>query len=193
MKSNDLKMFNSQGSDYIDRDDYNVYKKYLEGKSRIVFIFISIACLYYGEGKLAEGAFSECSSGVAVFHDYSVGMPQRSVNNRLNETYFFYPYSLSILLICRDDRKLTRKRTCEQLRDYINIPIDGYYAKHKMWKTAPYRKVLYDVVILNGPCRSDIGRNISFYENRRNAFLNTNYYHISLILQLLLFLDIMSR
>lgn len=62
----------------------------------------------------------------------------------------------------RDDRKLTRQSTCKQLRDYINIPIDGFYAKNKIWKTASYRKVHYEVVILNGPCRVDIGQAISF-------------------------------
>lgn len=89
-------------------------------------------------------------------------MPQREKTNRLNETYFFYPLLFQVCMMLRDDRKLTRQSTCKQLRDYINIPIDGYYATNKIWKTAPYRKVHYDVVIVNGPCRVEIGESISF-------------------------------
>ena len=88
-------------------------------------------------------------------------MPQRS-RNRLNETYFFYPLYFRWYFRISSDPKSVRKSTCGQLRDYINIPLDGYFTQSKTWVRNCYRRVHYDVVILNGPCRAEVGRRISF-------------------------------
>ena len=56
----------------------------------------------------------------------------------------------------RSDAKSARKRTCEQLREYIHIPVDGYGSQNKLWVRQNYRKSSHDVVIVNGPCKEDI-------------------------------------
>lgn len=83
-------------------------------------------------------------------------MPQRIKTNSLNESYFFFPYWLFIILIHRSDAKSARQRTCQQLRDYIHIPIDGYGSQNKLWVRNNYRKIHFDVVVVNGPCKKDV-------------------------------------
>lgn len=69
----ELMLWRNDASDVVDDADYERYKKYLVGKSSEEWRELRIGCLYYGEGRLGEGAFRDCESGVAVFHDYSVG------------------------------------------------------------------------------------------------------------------------
>ena len=62
----------------------------------------------------------------------------------------------------RSDAKSARQSTCQQLRSYMNVPMDGWGAEANKWKRNAYRIVKYDVVIINGPCREMVGRKISF-------------------------------
>lgn len=63
----------NDGSDVIDQEDYQKYMRFLRGKSGSFAQRYDVGCLYYGDGKLAPGAFHDCLRGFAVFHDYSVG------------------------------------------------------------------------------------------------------------------------
>ena len=69
----ELVLWRNDACDVVDNADYERYKKYLVGKRREEGRELWIGCLYYGEGRLSQGAFRDCESGVAVFHDYSVG------------------------------------------------------------------------------------------------------------------------
>ena len=62
----------------------------------------------------------------------------------------------SFQLFSRSDAKSARKRTCEQLREYIHIPVDGYGSQNKLWVRQNYRRCSHEVVIVNGPCKEDI-------------------------------------
>lgn len=68
-----LMLFRNNETDVLDPFDYSKIRRYFENKSRTKRELRNIACLYFGDGKLAPGAFQECSSGFASFHDYSVG------------------------------------------------------------------------------------------------------------------------
>ena len=68
-----LMLFHNNESDVIDPFDYSKIRRYFENKSMAENTAFHIACLYFGDGKLASGAFQECRSGFAAFHDYSVG------------------------------------------------------------------------------------------------------------------------
>ncbi len=51
--------------------------------------------------------------------------------------------------------------TCGQLRDYMKIPLRGSPYHGRVWKTESYSDRKYDVVIINGPCRFELGKRIS--------------------------------
>ena len=122
--------------------------------------------MYFGNGKLGPGAFDDCTTGVAAFHDYSIGsmrvsrltyrMPQRIKTNHLNESYFFFPSASCGEMTRRSDAGSARKSTCQQLRSYMRVPIDGYGSPNKLWVRNNYRVNHYDVVILNGPCKGSV-------------------------------------
>lgn len=88
-------------------------------------------------------------------------MPQRFKTNVLNESYFFYRCVLVDLLMQRSDNIGSRMSTCNQLVDYMKIPLIGSYDHGRLWKTEYYNKRKYDVVIINGPCRFELGKRIS--------------------------------
>lgn len=73
---------------------------------------------------------------------------------------------------CRSDAKSARQSTCQQLRSYVNVPMDGWGAEAKKWRHHSYREVKYDVVIINGPCRELVGRKISFWTMMRECFFD---------------------
>ena len=160
-------------SDYIDPLDYQQYRHYLTNRCSICEMESLVACLYFGNGKLQSGAFRDCLWGIASFHDYSIGyeiclitilrMPQRIKLNPLNESYFFFPYFVVCVITRRSDAKSARQRTCQQLRDYIHIPIDGYGSQNKLWVRNNYRRIHFDVVIVNGPCKEDVLKHLSKY------------------------------
>ena len=88
-------------------------------------------------------------------------MPQRIKTNVLNETYFFYGYISDVVLMRRSDAKTSRMSTCGQLRDYMKIPLRGSAYHGKLWKTESYSDRKSEVVIINGPCRFELGKRIS--------------------------------
>ena len=80
----------------------------------------------------------------------------------MKPTFFFFFLSIFMAVIGRSDAKSARQSTCQQLRSYVNVPMDGWGAEAKKWRHHSYREVKYDVVIINGPCRELVGRKISF-------------------------------
>lgn len=50
---------------------------------------------------------------------------------------------------------------CGQLRDYMKIPLEGSPYHGKVWKTESYKSRHYEIVILNGPCKAELGKRIS--------------------------------
>lgn len=112
-------------------------------------------------------------NGVAAFHDYSIGwvflrvlihrMPQRIKTNHLNESYFFFPLLSCGKVTIRDDSRSARKSTCQQLRNYIRVPIDGYGSPNKLWVRNNYRVNRYEAVILNGPCKGSVVNHLLHY------------------------------
>ena len=88
-------------------------------------------------------------------------MPQRINTNVLNETYFFYGCASEGVLTRRSDARSSRMSTCGQLRDYMKIPLRGSPYHGRVWKTESYSDRKYDVVIINGPCRFELGKRIS--------------------------------
>ena len=55
----------------------------------------------------------------------------------------------------------SRMSTCNQLGDYMKIPLKGSLYHGRLWKTEYYNNRKYDVVIINGPCRYELGKRIS--------------------------------
>ena len=90
-------------------------------------------------------------------------MPQRIKTNHLNESYFFFPYWSRGEVTRRSDAASARKSTCQQLRNYIRVPIDGYGSPSKLWVRNNYRVSRYDAVILNGPCKGSIVKHLLPY------------------------------
>lgn len=88
-------------------------------------------------------------------------MPQRFKTNALNESYFFYRYVFIDTFIQRSDAIGSRMSTCGQLVDYMKIPLKGSFYHGRLWKTESYKDRKYDVVIINGPCRVELGKRIS--------------------------------
>ena len=90
-------------------------------------------------------------------------MPQRIKTNHLNESYFFFPSLLCGEVMDRSDAGSARKSTCQQLRNYIRVPIDGYGSPSKLWVKNNYRVSRYDAVILNGPCKGSVVKHLLQY------------------------------
>ena len=96
--SGELVLVKNEETDLLDEEDYAKYKSYLQDQSIFIIVTFFVECLYFGEGRLKEGRLKECSSGVAVFHDYSIGKSQRSNHNKLNMTVFNYPCVIGIVI-----------------------------------------------------------------------------------------------
>ena len=43
----------------------------------------------------------------------------------------------------------------------MKIPLEGSPYHGKVWKTESYKSRHYEIVILNGPCKAELGKRIS--------------------------------